>query len=107
MTYHRILATALALPVVCVIAAGTSALIVVEVVSGIWRADPERPATRGTKQKTETGQGIELVSDCSGVTYKFQYEPGDLGPDNIADSLADVLEYKRIKYGGMNDSDWN
>lgn len=57
MTYRRLLAVVAALPVVCVIAAGTAALIVVEVVSGIWRAEPERSAERGTKPKLETSTG--------------------------------------------------
>lgn len=57
MSYRRIVAVAAALPVVCVIAAGAAALIVVEVVSGIWRVEPERSAARGTKPKTETETG--------------------------------------------------
>lgn len=55
MTYRRLLAVAAALPVVAVIAAGTAALIVVEVVSGIWRADDQpKPETRKPRE-TATG----------------------------------------------------
>lgn len=54
MTYRRILAVAAALPVVLVVATGTAALIVVEVVSGIWRAEPDRCPKQETKPKRET-----------------------------------------------------
>lgn len=56
MNYRRLIAVAAALPVVCVIAAGTAALIVVEVVSGIWRAEDRCPKQE-TKPKRETTTG--------------------------------------------------
>lgn len=63
MTYRRLIAVAAALPVVCVIAAGAAALIVVEVVSGIWNAGDDRCPKQETKPKTETDTGAAHAID--------------------------------------------
>lgn len=61
MSYRKIVAVAAALPVVCVIAAGTAALIVVEVVSGIWRAGDECCPKQETKPKQESKAGVDYA----------------------------------------------